>query len=155
MLDRLQMQLDERQEALRNAKDRLIILENQIKANQNMRLNLQKYGREEESGEVLTLALMKQQLAALQTSYTDRHPDVIRLKSKIADLEAKIDSGEISTTQMETFSRLEHETGTYICSQTSYRNDEGAGSMKRDRAELKLEIKNLNIEIAKYRKRDQ
>ena len=144
MMDRLQAQMEDRQEALRSAKNRLIIVESQIKDNQIT------MGPEntEGSGAGLALAQLKQQLAALQLSYTERHPDVVRLKSKIADLEAKIDSGEISPTQLETIPRTGAEARSDIYA-AQLRNQEmrEQSQLKRDRAGLKLEINNLNIDI--------
>jgi polysaccharide chain length determinant protein (PEP-CTERM system associated) len=92
ILDTLQKQMSESQERLRNEKNRLVIIENEIK------------GRKEsittsspapfEDGEVASLQQLKNQLANLQSNYTKRHPDVIRLKVKIADMESKIKSRE-------------------------------------------------------------
>jgi len=94
-LDQLRVQLDKTKDSLRSTKDGLIILESQMKANQNIIIEPSDSNVVgEESGEVMSITLLKQQLEALQASYTDRHPDVIRLKNKIADLEAKLASGE-------------------------------------------------------------
>jgi uncharacterized protein involved in exopolysaccharide biosynthesis len=57
-LDRLQMQLNERQESLRNAKDRLVILDNQIKASRDLMRQGETVTVTEESGEAVTLAQM-------------------------------------------------------------------------------------------------
>ena len=91
MIDRLQMQLNQKYSSLRSTKDRLIILENLIDAD----LNIMKSAGE--FGEGLTLPQLKQRLANLETSYTERHPDVIHAKAKIAEMEAKIESGEYET----------------------------------------------------------
>jgi polysaccharide biosynthesis transport protein len=42
----------------------------------------------------LRLAQARQQLAALQTRYSDKHPDIIRLKTEIQTLEAQSGGGE-------------------------------------------------------------
>jgi polysaccharide chain length determinant protein (PEP-CTERM system associated) len=136
VLDRLQMQLTERQESLRSAKDRLVIVENQIKATKDMMRTAAPVAVGEESGEAQTLAQMKQQLIHLQTTYTDRHPDVIRLKGKIAELESQSNSGEIAGSQS-TGSR----TDSYAA---SFYNDQ-----VRQRTELLLEIRNLKGDVAK------
>jgi polysaccharide chain length determinant protein (PEP-CTERM system associated) len=141
VLDRLQMQLTERQASLRSAKDRLVILENQLQASQNM---MQQEGTQTvtaESGEVVTLAQMKQQLAHLQNSYTDRHPDVIRLKGRIAEMEAKINSGEIPAVQSTTVQPSGSQAGS---SPSNLYSDQ-----MRQRTELTLEIRNFNGDIAK------
>ena len=48
-----------------------------------------------EDGDVLSLELLKAQLNTLKSNYTDLHPDVIKLKAQIADLEAKQQAGEL------------------------------------------------------------
>jgi len=124
MLDRLQIQLNQRQDSLRSAKDKLSILDDQIKAQSVMVPT-------GEFGEGLTLPQLKQLLFDKETSYTDRHPDVIRLKSKIAEMEAKVKSGEYGSESSTLATARSLEEITYM----------------RRRAELKAQIKNLEIEI--------
>ena len=140
-LDRLQMQLNEKQKSLRSAKDRMIIVKNQIKATKEMMRPVETVPATEESGEALTLAQMKQQLVQLQTTYTDRHPDVIRLKGRIAEMEAKINSGEIPATQSTDLQPAGGGANNYAVSQ--YNNQ------VQQLAELRLEIKNLEMDIDK------
>jgi polysaccharide chain length determinant protein (PEP-CTERM system associated) len=140
-LDRLQMQLNERQESLRNAKDRLVILDNQIKASRDLMRQGETVTVTEESGEAVTLAQMKQQLVQLQTVYTDRHPDVIRLKGRIAEMEAKMNSGEIGDTGSAGAQPSGSSSNTYAA---NLYNEQA-----RQRTELNLEIRNLNSDIAK------
>jgi polysaccharide chain length determinant protein (PEP-CTERM system associated) len=140
-LDRLQMQLSEKQKSMRSAKDRIIILENQIKASRDMMKPTETVTVTEETGEAVTLAQMKQQLVHLQTSYTKRHPDVIRLTGKIAEMEAKINSGEIAASQSSAVQQSG--SGTNIYAANLY-NDQ-----VRQRTELNQEIRNLNSDIAK------
>lgn len=52
------------------------------------------FGTEGPDFATVRLAQMKQQLAELQRTYSDKYPDVIQLKSEIAKLEAKIGSAE-------------------------------------------------------------
>ena len=95
ILDTLQKQLSESAERLRDEKNRLVIIENEIKARKES-IAAGSPGESEDGGAVSLLQL-KNQLANLQASYTEQHPDVIRLKAKIADLEAKIKAGDIDT----------------------------------------------------------
>lgn len=140
-LDRLQMQLTERQESLRSAKDRRAILENQIQAAKDMGKPEETVALTEESGEAMTLAQMKQQLVHLQTTYTDRHPDIIRMKGRIAELEAKINSGEIAATQSTSVQPSDSRTHNYAQNLNI--------EQVKQRTELKLEIRNLSGDIAK------
>ena len=82
ILDRLQQQVVEKQQSLRDEKNRLIFIENQLKVARS-----QAYGGGATGGEPTIYEELKQQLADMQTRYTDRHPDMIRLKKQIEELE--------------------------------------------------------------------
>jgi len=81
MLDRLQERLTAKQAGLLNAKNRLEILESQISEGA-VSLN-------RGSEEPLSLEEAKAMLAYFETRYTEKHPDVIRLKKMISDLKEK------------------------------------------------------------------
>jgi polysaccharide chain length determinant protein (PEP-CTERM system associated) len=83
LLDRLQAQQNEKLRNLRDEKDRLLILEQKIKENREI------LAADTEAGGEVSLGQLKQRLAVLESTYTDQHPDVIKLRSNIADLEAK------------------------------------------------------------------
>ncbi|MBW1997916.1 MAG: hypothetical protein JRJ29_08115 [Deltaproteobacteria bacterium] len=87
ILERLQAQLDQLQTTLANAEDRRLILQREAQ-------------RQEEGlvlagptlaggGGVSDLARLKAELASLEAKYTNKHPDVIRLKEMIARLEKR------------------------------------------------------------------
>lgn len=81
MLDRLQERLTAKQAGLLNAKNRLEILESQISEGA-ISLN-------RGSEEPLSLEEAKAMLAYFETRYTEKHPDVIRLKKMISELKEK------------------------------------------------------------------
>jgi len=81
-LERTQGQLATRRQTLTDAKSRLIAIENEISQGQNLLPS-----GEAGTGDTLNLDQLNNQLKQLQSRYTDRHPDIIRLKEKIADLE--------------------------------------------------------------------
>jgi len=85
ILERLQMQLSDKMESLRNAKDRLAMIGRTILIPQ---AGQQAQGDVPEDFQ--TLEELKIQLANLQGRYTERHPDVVRLKSKIRHLEENL-----------------------------------------------------------------
>ena len=86
--------MSERENRLRDEKNRLTMLESEIKARKDA---LSAGGAiPSEDGGAMTLLQLKNQLADLEASYTDRHPDIIRLKAKIADMEAKYRSGKLN-----------------------------------------------------------
>jgi polysaccharide chain length determinant protein (PEP-CTERM system associated) len=80
ILDRLQEQLIDRQTRLSDAKARYSILTNTINTSQKS------VASSEGTSDINQL---NEQLNALTAKYTDRHPDVIRLKKTIAGLKAQ------------------------------------------------------------------
>ena len=138
MLDRLQMQLNEKQASLRDEKGRLSAIEGQIETNRKF-LTGSGAGMSEEGGSV-GLEQLRAQLAALRSSYTDSHPDVIRLRDKIADLEEKYRSGELNASAG--MPAPASADPAVLMVQKSL--DEQA----RQRHQARLEIRNLEVEIA-------
>ena len=151
-LDQLQLQLDKTKDSLRSATDQLRILESQIKTSENIIIEPSDGSIDtEEEGEVLSLTLLKQQLAALQTSYTDRHPDIIRLKSRIAELEAKLASGAYVEATPETFTLSPDQD---LNQARFYREImQTQNSLKLKHAETKMNIKNLQLEIVEIKEK--
>ena len=94
MLDILQQQLNEKQTSLRNEKNRLISLENQIRiAREQSKIagTIQP-----ERDDQRSIGALKQQLSDYKSRYTDKHPEVIRLRKRIAEME-KENEPELST----------------------------------------------------------
>jgi polysaccharide chain length determinant protein (PEP-CTERM system associated) len=87
ILDRLQEQLTERQEGLRDARSRLAMLRNQASAGL-----LTDQAAAGDTGprepDPLDPAALQAELARLQSRYTDKHPDIIKIKQQLKDLEA-------------------------------------------------------------------
>jgi polysaccharide chain length determinant protein (PEP-CTERM system associated) len=99
ILTRLQQQLDSINETLQKTEDRKILLQAQLG-----RLDTLQSGSLSASGEnarPLTLEQMHQQLQALQARYSDKHPDVVRLKSTIAKMENEQGISSPETTLVE------------------------------------------------------
>lgn len=97
-LQRLQEQLNEKQQNIRDAKNRLILTENQMAVSQ---FNLGESlimpesgtdGENAETGSVSEIDRIRDTLRQLKTKYTDQHPDVVRLTAMLSELEAA--SGE-------------------------------------------------------------
>jgi len=85
MLDILQQQLNEKQTSLRNEKNRLSSLENQLQiAREQSKIagNIQPNSENQNSIEAL-----RRQLSDYKSRYTDNHPEVIRLRKRIAEME--------------------------------------------------------------------
>ncbi len=90
VLDRLNAQLNEKEQSLRSARVNLAAL---IEAENLTRQAVvatpaptTPTGRETE--ETMSLPQLRERLAALLSSYTENHPDVVRVKNRIAKLEA-------------------------------------------------------------------
>ncbi len=81
MLQRLQQGIGQKQESLRDARNRLVALNIRISAEKKILAELAETGQPAGPGE---LDRMRQQLAAMCTRYTERHPDIIRLRAAIA-----------------------------------------------------------------------
>ena len=79
VLDRLQLQLQSNSEALRAAEDRKVFL-----IERGMKDTVPSISP---GGQ---LVVLKRELQNLQTRYTDKHPEVIRVRKEIQDLEARI-----------------------------------------------------------------
>jgi polysaccharide chain length determinant protein (PEP-CTERM system associated) len=91
ILERLNQQLAQKEESLRSARVSLAALESEIAIKQSALAALAPPpgpiapGRESE--DQMSLEQLKDKFAGLQSSYTDQHPDVVRLKAKIRKLE--------------------------------------------------------------------
>ena len=143
MLERLQTQLNTREKTLREEKSRLAVIENQIEGNRKILTENRVTGTVSDEGAEVSLELLKAQLTTLKSNYTDRHPDVIKLKARIADLEAKYKAGEPSSPGE---SRV-NVPGTPALQLVSNTLNE----LMRQRGELSDEIKNIALEITELK----
>jgi len=141
ILERLQIQLSEREQTLRDEKSRLAMIENQIEGNRKILVENPETESVSEEGDVLSLELLKAKLNTLKSNYTDRHPDVIKLKDQIADLEAIHQTGA-SRTSEESQANVSADPALRLVSNSL--ND-----LMRQRAEIKADNKNIKMDIAK------
>jgi len=90
ILERNQEQIVTNQENLREAENRKLLIQQQIsEAAKIRRARAVPAEAEGEVAQPTSLDQLKAQLASLEARYTQRHPDIVRLKEKIADLESK------------------------------------------------------------------
>ncbi len=141
ILERLQAQLSEREQTLRDEKSRLSVIENQIEGNRKILAENRLTGTVSEEGDEVSLELLRAQLTTLKSNYTDRHPDVIKLKAKIADLEANHQAGASNLTA-ESQANASGDPALQLVSNTL--ND-----LMRQRIEINTDIKNIGMDIAK------
>ncbi len=98
ILERLQENLSSRQQNLRDAKARLADLRVQATSREPTVVVIG--GNQQPREGAASLEELKDQLEAMQARYTEKHPDVQRLKRQIADLETRAaEPGGASTSQ--------------------------------------------------------
>jgi len=143
ILGRLQTQLSEQEKTLRDNKVRLTLIENQIESNRKILTENRVTGTVSDEGGEVSLELLKAQLNTLKSNYTDRHPDVIKLKAQIADLEAKYQAGELQSPGTSQ-AIVPGDPALRLVSNT-------LNELMRQRAELSGEIKNIALEIVELK----
>ena len=99
ILERLQAQLDQYQEHLRDAENRRILIQQQIADAEKTPQLMSLPSGTSAPGQPQSLESLKAELAILESKYTEKHPDVIRLRKTIAGLESaqkETDQGDVS-----------------------------------------------------------
>jgi polysaccharide chain length determinant protein (PEP-CTERM system associated) len=139
ILERLQTQLSEREKSLRDARARLVTMASEIASNKKF-LTDSDSSVQTPGGESSSLAQLKAQLAALESSYTQRHPDVIRLKARIAEMEKKYENGQLEETDPLT-AVSSGDPAARMVSRT-------ITTLIQQRNQVQQEIKNLQVEIS-------
>jgi polysaccharide chain length determinant protein (PEP-CTERM system associated) len=153
ILDRLQEQLSIKQENLRDAKNRLSAFEKQISEERKIQYNdLGEPSGGYASNPLIQLEQLKKELEDLKISYTNRHPDIIRAKRKIAELESRIEkeSGEPESSRQTggSSNRSALLDGKYKALQVRQQEE-----MRREILALEAEIPQLLNQINAYQKR--
>jgi polysaccharide chain length determinant protein (PEP-CTERM system associated) len=134
ILERLQAQLDQYNQNLRDAENRRIITQKEVSSAQKEAKDATAPTAISSGSEPRDLLSLKSELAALQAKYTEKHPDVIRLKSMIANFESSdslIDASERDTAEKPAV------------------NSKEAQMLLRQLTDIELEIKGTRAEIAK------
>ncbi len=165
-LTRLQLELSEKQQNIRDAKNRLIVLENNIATE---KASIQALLRRSpsvirtdvpEDKPLTKLEKQRQLLEALKTKYTSRHPDIIRLKRSIAALEAE-EKKEIKIIKPENKNKdkgAAHKDLRYEMLPSKYNKAlmtliAQADAIKREIEIYKEDVKRIENRIAMYQKR--
>ena len=101
VLEQLQLQYQRIGDSLRAAQDQRLMIQKQLSdlelviASENRtRGTTSQTGRDESSQET-QLEQFRNQLSELQTKYTEKHPDILIVRKRIAELEAEIEKGKI------------------------------------------------------------
>jgi polysaccharide chain length determinant protein (PEP-CTERM system associated) len=98
ILEKLQQQLSQRHQSLRDEKNRLLIVENQLKFAQQAPSLQAGATLQAPDGGPKTLEGLRQQLSEYEAKYTANHPDVVILKKKIETLEKEPAEGSGTST---------------------------------------------------------
>ena len=139
VLDRLQQNLNDQQQSVRDGRERLAQL-NSLASSQHQAVVVIGGEKEANNGGV-SLEDLKNQLEALRSRYTERHPDILRLKKQIAEFEAKLSSDSTDEQNKAHNASLPPQLRRQI-------ND-----AQREIQLAEGEIENLRKQIAEYQKR--
>jgi uncharacterized protein involved in exopolysaccharide biosynthesis len=95
-LDRIQLERQITNDALRSAEDRKVMIERQLSEIGAVPVNTQGIttGIISNNPQRMRLAQLQGELTQLSTVYTDKYPDIIRLKNEISELESQIKAGK-------------------------------------------------------------
>jgi polysaccharide chain length determinant protein (PEP-CTERM system associated) len=156
LLASLETQLNNRQERLRDERNRLMIAQNEV---EQIRREAQgtravmgptTAGQAQASGP-MSLMQLREQLASLQGTYTDRHPDVVRLKGMIAEMEAREPAPNASEAQRGAASSPEtlQSISSPLLREAVRRRMEAEASI----ASIQMEVNQINQQIRDYRLR--
>jgi polysaccharide chain length determinant protein (PEP-CTERM system associated) len=140
ILDRLQETLNNRQAALRDARQRQSELSNQATARPQSVVVIGGEQRPAERG--ASLEELKTELETLQSKYTDKHPDIIRVKKQISELEAK--ARAISPSDLSQGAQVSH---------LSPQARAQILDAQREANSIEVEIEGIKKQIADYQKR--
>jgi uncharacterized protein involved in exopolysaccharide biosynthesis len=154
VLERLNQQLTQKEESLRSARVSLAALESEMTIKQSALSALPTpagplaTGREVE--DQMSLEQLKEKLAGLESSYTDSHPDVVRLKLKIKKREEQPSGSGGSSAR----------TGSPAASSQNYTTAQVNAEAARQKtiilgtiSSLESDIAQLNQEIRSYQRR--
>ncbi len=156
LLSSLETQLNNRQERLRDERSRLQITQSEIEQIRRELQNVRTVPADTAPGapqasRAMTLPQMKEQLASLQGIYTDQHPDVVRLKSMIAEMEAKEPAPSPAAPSRGTGSAQEalQSISSPLLREAVRRRMEAEANL----ANIQIEINQINQQIREYRLR--
>ncbi len=142
-LEQLQIQKGSVQESLRNTESDLILLEQQLVDTPRLLTG----GASGRDNMIAQLEQKKQTLTTLSTRYTDRYPDVIRLKKEIRKIERKLsnptgaeepESGD-SQPLSPVYTRLKNQVDEYQLDIQSYKREIGQISSKMKKLQQRVD----------------
>jgi len=142
ILDRLQQNLNDQQQNVRDGRTRLAELNSQLSSRNQSVLVIG--GQQQANNGGASLDQLKTQLENLRSRYTEKHPDIQRLTKQIAELEAKNSSESADDKNNQS------DSATANLPPDMRRQIVGA---QREIQLAENEIENLKTQIAEYQKR--
>lgn len=159
-LDRLQLELQTTNEATRAAEDRKIMLEKQL-TEINPTLTILSGGSNVvasiDPGRV-RLAALQAELSQLSRIYTDKYPDIVRLKREISELEKELEKGKSSEKGSNTTSRPQMVSGNPLYNTLSSQLidvNTDIGNLKRKQKEITKNIAVFQGRVERIPQREQ
>ncbi|VTR64108.1 GumC1 [Desulfosarcina cetonica] len=143
ILDRLQEHLNESQQNLSEAKVRLAALQNTGSLSRETTVIIAQDPQRESND----IGQMRAELDSMLSRYTERHPDVVRLKARIAEMEKQAASGQQQSTTTSANSRSRQTAP--LSAEYRIQYTEILQEMKR----LETDIADTRAQIANYQKR--
>lgn len=137
ILERLQANLSDRQQGLRQAKSLLSQLKKQATSNEPSVVVISGPQGQQNQG-VATLDQLLAELDSLQARYTDKHPDIQRLKRQIAELQTKTDDSSDTAN---------------LSQKIPYELRQQITETQREIALIETDIQDLTVQINNYQKR--
>ncbi len=150
ILGRLQDHLDQLNDNLRDAENRKILIQREF-AEQESSAVYYSSGSGTDGQGVRDLESLKNELATLESKYTQNHPDIIRLKNMIAKMESRIPANDNSS---ESSNVILTQAGRAIQRQLQNLSFE-MDNIKSEISETKSQIKRYQLKVEDTPKREQ
>ena len=158
ILQTLQRQMEERKDRLRDERSRLMIVDNEI---EQLRVELQREQRfagasaepANRTGKpVSTLQQRYEELSKLRSTYTENHPDVIRLKKTIEEMEKNLQS-KVPIAVEETGESIADQRAESIQSKPLQEKMRQRMAIQADIGKVQQDVVRIEQEIRQYQKR--
>ncbi|NVM25485.1 MAG: protein GumC [Desulfobacterales bacterium] len=154
ILERIQQQVVTNQENLREAENRKLLIQQQLaEAAEIRRRPVVSAETRGETEQPTSLDQLKTQLALLEARYTERHPDVIRLKEKISNWESREKSDPKESQEVAEYGGMSQSERNLA---NQLREVElGIKNLKAESAQLHSQMKRYQTQVENTPKREQ
>src|SRR3972149_5177936 len=145
-LDRIQLERQITNDALRSAEDRKVMIERQLSEIGAVPVNTQGIttGIISNNPQRMRLAVLQGELTQLSSVYTDKYPDIIRLKNEISELESQIKAGKGRESENTNSGRRQFSTDNPLYATLSMQLIEVSAEVKNLREKQKEIAKNIS-----------